>query len=139
MSALTLTSRYFRPILSLNWYNVYPISYGWSKTTNNNHSICNPSAMFTQQPSICSRIWTRVLSVYGRTPMTKQTIHILLRFVDRFNNLHVCILIFYILGISYLVGICTMRSIMYKAEVPCEKPSGFFSLKKITDKHFNFS
>lgn len=75
----------------------------------------------------------------GRTPMTKQTIHILLRFVDRFNNLHVYILIFYILGISYLVGICTMRSIMYKAEVPCEKPSGFFSLKKITDKHFNFS
>lgn len=54
MSALTLTSRYFRPILSLNWYNVYPISYGWSKTTNNNHSICKPSAMVIQQPSICS-------------------------------------------------------------------------------------
>lgn len=75
----------------------------------------------------------------GRTPMTKQTIHILLRLVDRFNNLHVYILIFYILGISYLVGICTMCSIMYKAEVSYEKPSGFFSFKKITDKHFNFS
>lgn len=130
MSALTLTSRYFRPILSLNWYNVYPVTYGWSETTNNiitvyvNQVLCSPN----NHLFAACRIWTRVLSVNGRTPMTKQTtcIHILLRFVNTFNNLHVYILIFYILGISYLVGICTMCSIMYKADVPCEKPSGFF-------------
>lgn len=61
----------------------------------------------------------------------------LLWLVDRFNNFYVYILIFYILGILYFVGICMMCLIMYKVEKFCEKLSVFFFIKKIIDKYFN--